>query len=88
MRLASFVRQLPRLPVLPTPTPTSADVARALSQLLQNQTAIMNDLAQIKNALPWVGAAPFEAAMDTAPSASLFASFASFNAQITQILSD
>ena len=88
MRFASFIRQLPRTPGLPSPKLTSADVAGALSQLLRTPTAIMNDLAQIKKSLPWLAAVPFEAAMDMAPSACLFASFASSNAQVTQILPD
>jgi hypothetical protein len=84
-------------PIMP-PTPrarvsvgkvTAADVATLLSQVLQNQAVIMNDLAQIKNALPFLAAAPFEAAQVTSPanSIALFGSFGPLNNRLTQILS-
>jgi hypothetical protein len=92
MRFGSLVRQLPVQPKLPSPKLTSADTARALSQIVENQAAIMKDLAQIKNALPWLLAGSFEAAQDISPSQfsnrAIVASFGSLNLHLTQALAD
>ena len=90
MRLASFMRPLAGTPRLPAPVLTSNDVARAFSQVLENQAAIMNDLAQIKNAMPWLVAASYEVGMEVAPSqwSALYTSFGSMNSGLTKALSD
>jgi hypothetical protein len=89
MRFASFIRPVARAPKVSTPMLAANDVAKALNQVLENQATIMNDLARIKNALPWIAAAPFEAAMDLSPNTAvdLFRTFGSLNSNLTQVLS-
>jgi hypothetical protein len=86
MRFTPIVRPIPQ-PKLATPKLSSSDIARALTQVLDNQAAIMNDLAQIKNALPWLVSAPFEAAMVSTP-AQLWALQATYAQGVSQALSD
>jgi hypothetical protein len=91
MRFASYIRQLPRLPRLPAPTPTSQDIARALTEVLQNQAAIMNEIALIKNTMLSLNAQTFSAMFEVATpdqADNLFTTFLSVNASLTQALSD
>ena len=92
MRFASYVRQLPRQPKLPTPTLTSQDVARALTEVLQNQAAIMNEIAQIKNTMLWLNVQTFSVMVETPATpekeALVFQSFYRVNDALTQALSD
>jgi hypothetical protein len=91
MRFASYIRQLPRQPRLPTPTPTSQDIARALTEVLQNQAAIMNEIALIKNTMLSLNAQTFSAMFEIATpdqADNIFATFLSVNASLTQALSD
>ena len=89
MRFTPIVRPIPQ-PKLATPKLSSSDIARALTQVLDNQAAIMNDLAQIKNAMPWLVAASYEVGMEVAPSqwSALYTSFGSMNSGLTKALSD
>ena len=54
MRYAPFPQRLPLRPKLPVPKLTSIDVARALTEISQNQAAIMDEIAQIKSAIIWL----------------------------------
>jgi hypothetical protein len=90
MRFASFIRQLPRQPKLPNPTLTSHDVARALTEVLQNQAAIMNEIAQIKNTMIWLNGEIFGAMLEiqSTGEAGIFNRAVQVNARLTQALSD
>jgi hypothetical protein len=66
MRFASYFRPLPRQPKLPTPTLTSQDVARALTEVLQNQATIMDEIAKIKNTMLWLNCQTFSAIAEVA----------------------
>ena len=92
MRFAGYVRPLPRLPKLPAPKLTSQDVARALSEVLQNQAAIMDEIAQIKYAIQWLNAQTFSAMVETPATpdkeALVFQNFLRVNAALPQVLSD
>lgn len=91
MRFASYVRPLPIQPRLPTPVLTPKDIARALSQVLENQAAIMNDIAVIKNILPWLTADTYGSIYEVAlpyQKASISNEFLYVNTKLTQALSD
>lgn len=80
----------PVLPVLPTPKLTPEETARVLTQILQNQTVIMNDLTAIKNALPVVGMCAFAAVFadetDTALKQQVSTTSSYWNTQIVNAL--
>jgi hypothetical protein len=94
VRFASYIRPLPRLPRLPTPTLTSQDVARALTEVLQNQAVIMNEIAQIKSAMQWLNGQTFGAIAEVADlalhdnGAFVVAKFIDVNTSLAQALSD
>jgi hypothetical protein len=56
------------MPPTPVPSPTLTDIAIVLRTVLDNQTAILADLARIKAALPAVAVCSIEVGLDLAPS--------------------
>ena len=90
MRFVSFIRQLPRQPKLPNPTLTSHDVARALTEVLQNQAAIMNEIALIKNTMLWLNGEIFNTMleMQSLDELGIFNRAVQVNARLTQALSE